>query len=168
MDKNAQLTIRTAQTRDIPFLWDMLFEAVAIAESMRALGKKKALALPTNRKYLEGWQRPGDAGVIALGENRHALGAAWYRLYPASSPGYGFISPTIPELAIGVRADIRSQGVGSALLHALIDLAKREGYTALSLSVDRSNPALHLYERFGFCDAQVSDPTDTSVTMIRG
>jgi hypothetical protein len=36
----------------------------------------------------------------------------------------------------------------------------------VSLSVYRKNPARRLYERKGFRDAGISDPTDTSVTMI--
>jgi ribosomal protein S18 acetylase RimI-like enzyme len=167
MEKNTQLTIRLVQAKDIPFLWDMLFEAAAVAESMRALGKEKALSLPENQKYVEGWGRPGDAGVIALDEGERPLGAAWYRLHSALVPGYGFISPAIPELTIGVRADVRGQRVGSALLHALIEQAQRKGYAALSLSVDRNNPALSLYERVGFHNAGISEPEDMSITMIR-
>ncbi len=167
MEKTTRLTIRPVEMKDISFLWNMLYEAAAVAESMRTLGKEKALSLPVNRKYVEEWGRPGDAGVIALDEAEQPLGAAWYRLHPASAPGYGFISPSIPELTIGVRVNARSQGIGSALLHALIELAQIQGYAALSLSVDRTNPALYLYERFGFHDAKVSEPEDTSVTMIK-
>jgi ribosomal protein S18 acetylase RimI-like enzyme len=163
----AQVIIRPIQAEDIPFLWDMMYEAAIVAESMRALGKEKALSLPVNRKYVEGWGRSGDAGLIALDEAQQRWGAAWYRLHPASDPGYGFVSSTIPELTIGVRADARRQGIGSILLRALIDLAQREGYAALSLSVDRNNPALALYERLGFQDARISEPEDTSLTMIK-
>lgn len=167
MQKNTQPTIRPLLALDVAFLGDMMYEAAAVAESMRLLGKEKALALPVNRKYVEDWGRAGDGGVIALDPAGRALGAAWYRLYPASAPGYGFISPTIPELTIGVEAAARGQGIGGALLRALIALAQDEGYTALSLSVDRNNPALRLYERSGFQDAGISRPEDSSVTMIK-
>jgi ribosomal protein S18 acetylase RimI-like enzyme len=167
MEEATSFTIRTVQIQDVSFLWDMLYEAAAVAESMRTLGKEKALSLPVNRKYVEGWGRPGDAGVIAVDQMEQPLGAAWYRLHPDEAPGYGFVSPTIPELTIGVRADARGQGIGRALLQALIALAQSQGYAALSLSVDRSNPALHLYERFGFRDAGISDQEETSVTMIK-
>ncbi len=167
MEEATHVTIRTVQIPDVSFLWDMLYEAAAVAESMRTLGKEKALSLPVNRKYVEEWGRSGDAGVIAVDQMDRPLGAAWYRLHPEEAPGYGFVSPTIPELTIGVRADARGQGIGHALLQALIALAQNQGYTALSLSVDRNNPARHLYERFGFCDAEVSDKEDTSVTMIK-
>jgi len=167
MEKATRITIRTVQIQDISFLWDMLYEAAAVAEGMRALGREKALSLPVNRKYVEGWGRPGDAGVVAVDQTERRLGAAWYRLYPDEAPGYGFISPTIPELTIGVCVDARGQGIGNALLQALIALAQSQGYAALSLSVDRNNPALHLYARFGFRDAGVSDSEDTSVTMSK-
>ena len=167
MEEATHFTIRTVQIQDVTFLWDMLYEAAAVSKGMRALGKEKALSLPVNRKYVEAWGRPGDAGVIAVDQMGRPLGAAWYRLHPEESPGYGFVSPTIPELTIGVRADARGQGIGQALLQALIALAQSQGYAALSLSVDRNNPALHLYERLGFRDAEVSDKEDTSVTMMK-
>jgi len=167
MEEATYLTIRMVQSEDVPFLWDMMYEAAAVAESMRVLGKEKALSLPVNRKYVEEWGRPGDAGVIVIDQMDRPLGAAWYRLHPEEAPGYGFISSTIPELTIGVRADARGQGIGQALLQALIALAGSQGYAALSLSVDRNNPARRLYERVGFSDAEVSAKGDTSVTLIK-
>ena len=82
MDAVTHFTIRIVQIQDVPFLLDMLYEAAAVSESMRVLGKEKALSLPVNRKYLEAWGRPGDAGVIAIDQMDRPLGAAWYRLHP--------------------------------------------------------------------------------------
>lgn len=167
MEESPHFTIRTVQIQDVSFLWDMLYEAAAVSEGMRALGKEKAISLPANRKYVEEWGRPGDAGVIAVGQMEQPLGAAWYRLHPEAAPGYGFVSSTIPEMTICICDHARGQGIGHALLQALIALAQSQGYTALSLSVDRNTPALHLYERCGFRDAGISGQEDTSVTMLR-
>src|SRR6266849_201148 len=131
LEEATSFTIRTVQIQDVSFLWDMLYEAAAVAESMRVLGKEKALSLPVNRKDVEGWGRFGDAGVIASDKAGQPLGASWYRLHSASDPGYGFLSPKIPELTIGVHADVRGQGIGNALLPALIERARSEGYAAL-------------------------------------
>lgn len=55
------------------------------------------------------------------------------------------------EFGIIVGDPNRSKGVGSQLLHALIHLAKeRFGIELLHLQVYAGNPAIKLYERFGF------------------
>jgi GNAT superfamily N-acetyltransferase len=145
----------------------MLYEAAAVDTMMRAMGREKALSLPTNQKYLAGWGREGDVGKIAVNAQGIPLGAAWYRLFPAEAPGYGFVSETIPELTISVHSRARGQGIGGALIHALLSTAAEQGWSALSLSVDRNNPAKQLYKRYGFRDAGISQPSDSSVTLIR-
>jgi GNAT superfamily N-acetyltransferase len=161
-----EFAVRPVEPDDLSFLWDMLWEAAAVDPGMRARGKEAALADPLNRKYLDGWGRPGDAGVVAFDEVGRRLGAAWYRLFSVEAMSYGFIAPDVPELAIGVVAEARGRGVGRALLDALLTEARQQGFRAVGLSVDRRNPALRLYERHGFRDAGVSAPTDTSLTMI--
>jgi GNAT superfamily N-acetyltransferase len=157
--------IRLAQPDDEPFMWDMAWQATAVDDGMRRLGREAAFAIPHVRRYLEGWGRTGDAAVVAVVDGQR-LGAAWYRLFPAEDPGWGFVATDVPELSIGVAAEARGRGVGSALLDALLTLARERGFRAVSLSVDRRNPARRLYERKGFRDAGISDPTDSSVTMI--
>jgi GNAT superfamily N-acetyltransferase len=159
------LEIRLAQPDDEPFMWDMAWQATAVDDGMRRLGREAAFAIPHVRRYLEGWGRTGDAAVVAVVDGQR-LGAAWYRLFPAEDPGWGFVATDVPELSIGVAAEARGRGVGSALLDALLTLARERGYRAVSLSVDRRNPARRLYERKGFRDAGNSNPSDTSVTMI--
>ena len=161
-----QFTVRRVEDADLPFLRDMGFEAAAVAPVIRAMGRDAAFALPELARYLEGWGRPGDAGVVAIDATGRRLGAVWYRCFPADPPGYGFVAPDMPELSIGVLAEERGRGVGGALLEALKAVAREQGYRALSLSVDRQNPARRLYERHGFRDAGVSSPADSSVTML--
>ena len=162
----AVLEVRLAQPDDEPFQWDMGWEATAMDAGMRALGRDAALAIPQIRRYLDGWGRPGDTGVVAVPRTgsasalpgtassrpRTRAGASWRstcrnsRLASLPRRGAG---------ASGARCSTRSWR-----------LAREQGYRALSLSVDRQNPARRLYERKGFRDAGISDPTDTSVTMI--
>lgn len=160
------LAIRPSQPSDLAFLWDMLWEAAAIDPGVRAVGKEVAFSIPQLRRYLEGWGRAGDIGVVARDEAGQPLGAAWARLFPREEPGYGFVASDIPELAIGVAPAFRGRGVGGALLDTLLETARVRGYEAVSLAVDRQNPALKLYERKGFRDAGISDPADRGLTMI--
>jgi GNAT superfamily N-acetyltransferase len=158
--------IRPVRPDDVPFLWDMLWEAAAVDAGIRALGKDAALNRPENRKYVEGWGRPGDAGVVALDDSGQRLGAAWYRRFPAEATGYGYIAPDVPELAISVVAMARGRGIGSALLDALLTVAREQGERALSLAVDRRNPARALYLRHGFRVLEGSNPGDVSITLL--
>jgi ribosomal protein S18 acetylase RimI-like enzyme len=76
------------------------------------------------------------------------LGAAWLRLLPRGS-STGYHDDETPELAMVVQPDRTGQGIGSALLSALIDAA-RTAVPALVLTVRSGNPARRLYERHGF------------------
>jgi GNAT superfamily N-acetyltransferase len=114
----------------------------------------EALAGPELRPYLDGWGREGDRGVVAIEAGR-PLGAAWYRFFVPDAPGRGFISTGTPELTIAVVPERRGEGVGSALLSALLERARLDGVEAIALSVEPDNPALRLYERHGF--AKVAD-----------
>jgi ribosomal protein S18 acetylase RimI-like enzyme len=134
--------IRKAERKDVRFLRDMLHHAFYWRES--ALDEEE----PTYR-YVYAWGRPGDAGVIAL-DDGFPVGAAWYRLFSEDAPGYGFVDEETPELAIAVVPSRRGRGFGEELLAGLIERAREQGYDALSLSVEPHNPALHLYERYGF------------------
>lgn len=39
-------SIRAVTAEDLPFFWEMLFEAAGVNQNIRDLGKAKALALP--------------------------------------------------------------------------------------------------------------------------
>jgi ribosomal protein S18 acetylase RimI-like enzyme len=141
---------RSGNPEDINFLQAMLYEAAFWNPTMPRPDIDEALADPHLALYIEGWGRTGDLAVIALDADAQPAGAAWLRRFSPDAPGYGFIDAETPELSIGIRAEYRSQGAGTALMAALLDAARAHRITAVSLSVDPVNPALRLYERFGF------------------
>jgi ribosomal protein S18 acetylase RimI-like enzyme len=100
--------------------------------------------------YLAGWGREGDTGFVAESDEGERVGAAWFRLFASEEHGFGFVGPDVPELTVGVRPDLRGQGVATALLETLISHAQRARIRALSLSVEDDNPAFRLYARLGF------------------
>lgn len=145
----AALAVRDASKADLPLLEEMLIEAAFWRGDRGTDDPGEALRRPELRRYLAGWGRRGDTAVVALIGGR-PVGAAWFRLFQREDHGYGFVDETVPELTIAVRATHRGQGVGGHLLDALVERARREGYRALSLSVEPDNPARQLYERRGF------------------
>src|SRR3990170_3089770 len=86
-----------------------------------------------------------DTAVLAIDlDGGGRLGAAWYRLMTYEEPGYGFVDDQTPEVALAVVPDHRGRGLGGALLRELREAARSQGYSALSLSVEKGNPALGL------------------------
>jgi ribosomal-protein-alanine N-acetyltransferase len=128
----------------------MLFEAAFWRPGSAPPTLEEGLSQPALANLLKAWGRHGDAAVIAESAARLPLGAAWYRLWSDRTHSYGYISAGIPELAIAVAAGHRGRGIGSRLLRELKATAARQGFEWLSLSVERDNRALHLYERHDF------------------
>jgi GNAT superfamily N-acetyltransferase len=151
---------------DPTFLAEMLYEAVYWrddgAEERPALDALLAQAVPA--RYVDGWGRPHDAALTALDRTDEPVGAAWYRRFPASAPGYGFVAEDVPELSIAIFPEFRRRRLGSLLLGALIAHARAGGEPGLSLSVAHENPARRLYARHGF---EVVRDDGGGVTMLR-
>lgn len=161
-----RFTLREATGSDARFLGDMLFEASEWMPT-RTRTRVDVLARPTTAKYIAGWKRPGDGGSVAMDSAGTPVGACWFRLLPAHDPGYGFVAPGVPELTLGVVPVWRAQGIGRALLEAVVVQARAAGYTRISLSVDRANYAQRLYVSEGFHTVEKSTGADTMVRVLR-
>jgi ribosomal protein S18 acetylase RimI-like enzyme len=142
-------SIRPATAADEAILWQMLYYAAHMDEdgatSLEAAKKNPFLA-----QYVAGWGGPGDLGIIAeappAGE---VIGAAWLRLLIADKTSASYYDDETPELAIAVMPAWIGQGVGSALMDQLVQAATGR-YPAIVLTVRADNPAVRLYDRFGF------------------
>jgi GNAT superfamily N-acetyltransferase len=144
--------LRPVDVHDVRFLRDMLRHAYhwRLSEDSER---------PVYR-YVSNWGRRGDAGVLAL-EGPHAYGAAWFRLFTADEPGFGFVDEATPELTIAVVPSRRGKGAGAELLQALLARAREEGYPAISLSTAKEQT--EFYERYGF---ETVREAPHAVTMI--
>jgi ribosomal protein S18 acetylase RimI-like enzyme len=147
------VVLRRGGVQDVRFLRDMLVHAYY----WRARVPGSLVS-----RYVRGWGRRGDTAVIALVDG-FPVGAAWFRLFPAAEPGYGFVDEQTPELAIAVVPSKRGHGIGDELLDSLLEKAQAAGYERISLSVEPGNPARKLYERHGF---EVVDEGDDAWTMV--
>jgi len=136
--------IRHGSRHDGRFLRDMLHHAYYWRERAPRDPMEGSV-----QRYVMSWGRSGDAAVIAYDEAGN-VGAAWYRLFKEKEPGYGFVDEQTPELSIAVVPSRRGKGYGDELLGALLEQARKDGFRQISLSVEPDNPALRLYERYGF------------------
>jgi ribosomal protein S18 acetylase RimI-like enzyme len=141
--------IRKGSAADVPFMRSMLAHAYAWRVN------QFEAEIPLTR-YVDNWGRAGDVALMAT-ETGHRIGAAWLRLFPAESPGYGFVDDRTPELTISIVPSRRRHGVGQELLEALLARAREEGHRAVSLSVEAESPAVGFYRRHGFEEVREHD-----------
>ena len=147
--------LRQVQRGDVRFLRDMLRHAYhwRIAQDPD---------LPVYR-YVHNWGRRGDAGVVAF-QGTNVYGAAWYRLFPAAEPGFGFVDEETPELTVAVVPSHRGHGTGAELLAALLEQARADGFPRVSLCAQVGQTGL--YERHGFRELRREDGTVTMVADL--
>ncbi len=91
-----------------------------------------------------------DLGFIALREGQDA-GAIWSRHVTEGD---------VPEVHLGVVDGRRGEGIGNALLHALIAAAPGD----LTVTVEDGDPIEELYRKNGF---EPSGRVGTATTMLR-
>jgi ribosomal protein S18 acetylase RimI-like enzyme len=131
--------IRPLTPADELVLWEMLYEALHTSEGAPP---RDTVKRPEFARYVEGWGRAGDTGFVAhdkrVGE---LLGAVWIRLFASERDA-------APNLAFAVKSGHRRRGIGAALLTQLVKATPQ--YSAISIRASASNPAVRLYERFGF------------------
>lgn len=157
------LQIRRGTSRDLVLLERMLFEAFFWQPDQERPDAAEFLQQPQISRLLQDWGRPGDAAVVAQVDGRE-VGAAWCRLWTDSDHSYGFVNAQTPELGIALEHDFRGQGIGRMLLRSLSSHTRKEGFSALSLSVAPDNFARRLYESEGFVKVGESG---TSWTLVR-
>jgi len=143
------VNLREAGTEDVAAIKWALYAALDWDPARDLPPFEFVMAHPEAARYHRDWGRPGDLGVIAEDDGTVA-GVAYCRLFTDHDHGHGYVDGATPEVAVAVEAGRRGEGVGTRLLTALADLARRDGIDRLSLSVDAANPARRLYERLGY------------------
>jgi ribosomal protein S18 acetylase RimI-like enzyme len=152
--------LRSLTPADQPFLWEMLYQALYVPAD-ETPPPRDAIYQPDLARYVQDWGRAGDRGFLARDlATGEPIGAVWLRFLIGEDKGYGYVNDQTPELGLAVLPAYRGQGIGTALLNALV--ADAPG--AISLSVSADNPALRLYQRFGF---SIVDETAGSLKLKR-
>jgi len=136
--------IRPIKREEYPVLEEFLYHSIFLPKGVDSL-PKELIFEPEIFVYIKDFGGKDDCGVVAELDGQ-IIGAAWTRIMPA----YGHIDNQTPELAISVLPEFRGRGVGSQLMKKLFELLRERGYRQTSLSVQKDNPAVQFYERFGY------------------
>ena len=90
---------------------------------------------------------------------RDRIGAVWVRVMN----DYGHIDADTPSLAIALYKPYRGHGIGTALMESMLTLLKEKGESGVSLSVQKANDAVRMYQRLGF---QIVDENEEEYLMM--
>jgi ribosomal protein S18 acetylase RimI-like enzyme len=155
--------IRPLTTEDEPILWEMVYQGLHTSEGA-TVSQQEVTQRPELARYVEGWGRAGDAGFVAHDAQPGGglLGAVWSRLPNIEQGEPGDETEATPELAFAVKPALRKRGLGAALLTRFVKANPQQ--STISINVGPNNPAVRLYERFGF---KVVRETPGHVTMRR-
>ena len=139
------MIIREIRPEEHDLLREFLYQAIYLPDGVEP-PPRSVVDLPELQVYVTDFgTRPGDYCMVAEAEGK-VVGAAWCRIME----DYGHIDNDTPSLAISLLPEYRGLGIGTQLLNALLLLLRENGYRQASLSVQKENPALRLYQRMGF------------------
>ena len=149
--------IREIRKNEYPILSDFLYEAIFIPEGMDK-PPKSIIAQPELQVYIEDFGKEDDWSLVAEVKGK-IVGAVWVRIMN----DYGHIDNEMPSFAISLYEEYRNMGIGTALMRDMLELLKKKGYEQTSLSVQKVNYAVRMYQKVGF---EVIDENEEEYIMV--
>lgn len=151
--------IREIKPSEYPLLEDFLYEAIFIPDGIE-LPPKSIVQEPELQIYVSHFGEKKDDRALVAEVDGKVIGAVWTRIMP----DYGHIDDETPSLAISLYKAYRGLGIGTALLQAMLSLLKESGYVRTSLSVQKANDAVKLYQKVGY---KVVEEKDEEYIMVK-
>lgn len=157
-----ELTIREMRPEERRLLKDFLYEAIFVPEGAEK-PPREIVDLPELSVYTAGFgEGEADTCLVAIAKGE-PVGAAWGRIMR----DYGHVDERTPSLAVALRKEFRSRGIGTRLLTMLLERLADKGYRQASLSVQKANPAFRLYQRLGFATVKESEEERVMVRKLK-
>ena len=136
--------IREIRKNEYPILSEFLYEAIFIPEGMDK-PPKSIIKQPELQVYIEDFGKEDDWCFVAEIKGK-IIGAVWVRIMN----DYGHIDDETPSFAISLYKEYRNMGIGTALMRDMLEFLKNKGYKRTSLSVQKVNYAVRMYQKVGF------------------
>lgn len=136
--------IREIKESEYSVLSDFLHEAIFIPKGMEK-PPKSIIEQPELQVYIADFGKADDWCLVAEVKEK-IVGAVWVRIMN----DYGHIDDETPSLAISLFEEYRHLGLGTTLMKEMLKLLKSKGYKQTSLSVQKANYAVSMYQKVGF------------------
>lgn len=150
--------IREMRKEEYCLLDNFLYEAIYIPDGIEPPPKSIIDCHELQEYIVDFGKRKHDNALVAEIQG-NVVGAIWVRIMN----DYGHIDNDTPSLAMSVYQKYRGLGIGTSLLKQLLSVEKLAGYSKISLSVQKNNYAVKMYEKMGFT---VVDENDEEYIMV--
>lgn len=150
--------IRQMHTSEYPLLDDFLYEAIFQRDQTNLL-PKSIIKKPELQIYTKNFGKYQDDYCLCAEMDGNIVGAVWVR----NIKGFGSIDNITPEFSISLYKDYRGQGIGTEMMKKMLEHLKSAGYSIASLSVQKDNYAVKMYQKVGF---QIIDDNEEDYIML--
>ena len=137
--------IREIRTDELHLLRSFLYDAIFVPDGQEP-PDISITDKPELQVYIQDFGSMDSDKCLVAEVNGELAGAVWCRIMN----DYGHIDDETPSLAISVRKEYRHRGLGTALMWKMLDELKQSGYSWVSLSVQKANYAVKMYQHLGF------------------
>lgn len=144
--------IREMRNEEYCLLDNFLYEAIYIPVGIEP-PPKSIIGCPQLQEYIVGFGKGKHDKALVAEIQGNVVGTIWVRIMN----DYGHIDNDTPSLAMSVYQKYRGLGIGSSLLKQLLSVEKLAGYSKISLSVQKNNYAVKMYEKYGFTVVNEND-----------
>ena len=149
--------IREIRENEYCILSEFLYEAIFIPEGTEK-PPKSIIEQPELQVYIADFGKSDDWCLVAEVKEK-IVGAVWVRIMN----DYGHIDDETPSFAISLYEEYRNMGIGTALMRDMLEFLKNKGYKRTSLSVQKVNYAVRMYQKVGF---EVIDENEEECIMV--
>lgn len=140
-----KLNIREIRKEEYNLLDDFLYEAIFIPKGT-SKPPKKITKNEELQVYIKDFGTYKDDNCLIAEYDNKIVGACWTRIID----DYGHIDNKTPSFAISLYEEYRGKGIGTKLMKSMLAFLKEKGYRKTSLSVQKNNYAVKMYENVGF------------------
>ncbi len=145
MKKDCNFRIRQLLPGEVTMMKRFLYEAIFVPEGSDP-PPEEITDSPGLQVYIRDFGKYKDDHCLAAETEGRITGMIWCRIIN----DYGHVDDETPSLALSVLKEYCGIGIGTALLKEMLSLLKSLGYFRVSLSVQKENRAVTLYQKAGF------------------
>ncbi len=149
--------IREIRENEYYVLSEFLYEAIFIPVGMEK-PPKAIIEQPELQVYIADFGKSDDWCLVAEVKEK-IVGAVWVRVMD----DYGHIDDDTPSFAVSLYEEYRNMGIGTALMRDMLEFLKNKGCKQTSLSVQKANYAVRMYQKVGF---EVIDENEEEYIMV--